>query len=288
MNVCALEHDAVVRLVGQQEDPPVVARRRRFEQRGELGEQRRPVDPPRRVVRRVHDDGARPRRDRRLDRLEVQIEGTLAIRVHPHRRRARGDDQRLVEEPRRRDEDHLVADVHDRPQRDGQPGEVAVRHVDVVCAEREPEPVRQTGRDRGRGLRQILRVRVVILARRLGPADEGVDVGLRGAFVRVAEHEVARLGAAQRLPERFVGAERREVPERRDHGFHLLRERAHLPLLATAVAERFVAEEPAEAVPAEDLQEALDLALVRFEGGELQRRAPPPRRRSRSPARLAG
>ena len=137
-----VEEDPVVGLVGDEVNPPAdpvagTAQRRR--QRLEVG---RRVDPAARVVGRVQQDGARPGRDRGIDRGQVEVERRRRQR-DPDRDAARGEDQDLVEEPRRREEDHLVARLQDRPERDCERGKPAVRHGHVCRIPVETGPRRE-------------------------------------------------------------------------------------------------------------------------------------------------
>ena len=53
------------------------------------------------------------------------------VERHADRHAAGGEDEDLVEEPRRREEDDLVARLDDRPERDRERREPAVGHRDV-------------------------------------------------------------------------------------------------------------------------------------------------------------
>ena len=72
-----VEAQAPIGLVRQQEDAVADPLRGAFEQVGERGQDLAPVDPAGRIVRRVDDDQPRPRSDRRVDRVEVEIEARL-------------------------------------------------------------------------------------------------------------------------------------------------------------------------------------------------------------------
>ena len=68
-----------------------------------------------RVARRVDDDAARPRRDRRRgSRSRVNREAVLGVRPHEHRRRVRQLDLLGERRPVRRVRDHLVARAEQR------------------------------------------------------------------------------------------------------------------------------------------------------------------------------
>ena len=67
-----------------------------------------------RIRRRVDDDAARPRRDRRQERLGVQREAVLRVRADDHRRRVGELDLLDQRRPARHVRDHFVAAVEDR------------------------------------------------------------------------------------------------------------------------------------------------------------------------------
>ena len=69
--------------------------------------------------------------DRCADAVEVEVE-RRRLELDAHRLAAGGEGQQLVEEPGRREEDQLVAGVEDRPHRDGDRRESAVRHRHVA------------------------------------------------------------------------------------------------------------------------------------------------------------
>ncbi len=168
---------------------PAVALRRRPQhvaQRAQLG---LPVDPAGGVVRRVDDDRARPRRDRRGDGVDVEVERGLGEVDADGRCAGRGDHQ-LVEEPRWREVDHLVADVAQGPDRDAQRAERARRHRDVLGPIRDPgPPAERLGHHRARLLLAHL-VREPVLVLRHGVALERVDQPRQRQLLWVAEREV--------------------------------------------------------------------------------------------------
>ncbi len=261
----AVEHDPVVRLIRQQVDAPVVRRGGLIEDGRELGQRVRLVDPARGVMGRVHDDGSGPRRQGGADRLQIEIE-RRAGRLDTDRRHAAGEDQRLVEEPGRRDVHDLVARIGDRAEHDREPGEVPVRHVDVLGGERHVEPRAQTRGHGRRGRRGAHRVGVVIRPGRLDRTPERIDVRRRRQLVRVAEQEVGSPGRGNRA---VADGPRRERPDRVPEPADLFRWRAHLALLRRAEAEVLLPERLHQ-VPTEHVDQRLDLALVRRDRLELQ------------------
>ncbi len=107
------------------------------------------------------------------------------------RRRAHDRNHRLVEEPRRRDEDDFVAGVDGRAQRDGDRRERPGREVDVGWLEIEAGPRTKGVRDCLDGRRNLRRVREPFLVFRDGMPLDGLDDARQWHLVRVAEHEIA-------------------------------------------------------------------------------------------------
>jgi hypothetical protein len=106
------------------------------------------VDPAARVVRVVEDDEARAGRDPGSDRLDVETKGGRP-KADTNRHAVGGQDEHLVEEPGRREEDRLVPRFEKRPQGDCQGGETAVGHGHVRGIPLEParcDRVRATAR----------------------------------------------------------------------------------------------------------------------------------------------
>ena len=136
----AVEEDAVVRLVGEQEDRPAVPLGRapqstRRERPVPLGCRCGPSDSAGELTM----IGARLRRDGRLDGAGVEPECGPRQR-DADRRRAHDRNHRLVEEPRRRDEDDFVAGIDGRAQRDGEGRKRPGREIDIRWLEVEARP----------------------------------------------------------------------------------------------------------------------------------------------------
>jgi hypothetical protein len=106
---------------------------------GEALESVQAEDPASGVVRGVDEDGAGARRDGRLERVQVELEGRWS-HGDPDGLAAGRDDQQLVEEPWRREEDDVVAGLQDRAERHGDRGEPTVRHRDVLGIPLETRP----------------------------------------------------------------------------------------------------------------------------------------------------
>ena len=98
LEVATVEDDPVVRFVADDPDRMADAIRRRAQPLGERAKERRRVDPPARVVRAVHDHGARAGADRRVDAVEIGQE-LRRIERDADRLPARREGQELVEEP---------------------------------------------------------------------------------------------------------------------------------------------------------------------------------------------
>ena len=76
---------------------------------------------------RVEHDHSRSWTDGGGDALELQVE-RRRLQAHTNWLAPRGQDEHLVEEPRRRQEDDLVSRLNERAQRDCYRGEPAVGH----------------------------------------------------------------------------------------------------------------------------------------------------------------
>ena len=88
------------------------------------------IDASGRIVRRIDDDEARPRADRRVNRAEIEVEcrrleGDLA------RHGGGGKQQRFIAEPRRLGEDRFVAGIKDLVERHHDGGEGTGRQRDI-------------------------------------------------------------------------------------------------------------------------------------------------------------
>ena len=105
------------------------------------------VDPPRRVVRRVHNHHARARADRGGDGFEVEVEAP-GRQVHRDGRARRAADQRAVAEPARARVEHLVADLDHRQQRCGDRAEAAGGDGDVCWLIGPPARLAERADDR--------------------------------------------------------------------------------------------------------------------------------------------
>ena len=197
-------------------------------QRGQLG---RAVDPARRVVRAVDDDRAGPRRDGRRDGVRIEVEGGRG-EPDPDRCGARRRDHELVEEPRRGEEDDLVADVAQRPDRDAQAAERARGQGDVLGPEVDAGPLLERGGDDAPWLVLAELVGEPVLVARDRVALERVDQSGEWHLLRVAEREVgdARIEAValprarlEPLEDVGDGADHAVRPSFLDrHGRHLL------------------------------------------------------------------
>ena len=156
---------------------------------GERGQLGRAIDPAGRVVRAVDDDRAGPRRDGRRDRARIEVEGGRG-EPDPDRGGARRRDHELVEEPRRGEEDDLVTDVAQGPDRDAQAAERARGQGDVLGPEVDAGPLLQRGRDDAPWLVLAELVGEPVLVARDRVALERVDQPGEWHLLRVAEREV--------------------------------------------------------------------------------------------------
>ena len=189
MKLAAVIHDPAVRLIGDQIDRPV----RDLEDVGESLQLVGREDPAARVVRRVDDDRARLRRDVPLDGVDRKLE-LRRREIDAYRLCAARKDHRDVEEPRRREVDHLVAGIEHRAQRRSERPEGAGRHRHVLGVEVDPHPAAQRlDRDLDRPrVAELVGEPVLVLGH--GPLRQGLlDLGQRH-LLRIAEPEVARLG----------------------------------------------------------------------------------------------
>ena len=150
---------------------------------------RRAVDPAGRVVRAVDDDRAGPWRDGRRDRAGIEVEGGRR-EPDPDRGGARRGDHELVEEPWRGEEDDLVADVAQGPDRDPQPAERARGQGDVLGPEVEAGPLLERGGDDAPWLVLAELVGEPVLVARDRVALERVDQSGEWHLLRVAKREV--------------------------------------------------------------------------------------------------
>ncbi len=207
-----VEQDPRVRLVRDQVDRMPDAFGTRREHVGQRAQGLGRVDLAARVVRRVHDDRGGALGDRRLDRIQVEVPG-LVVHGDPDRVRLAAEDDRLVEEPRRRQEDHLVTGIGHRSDAQVQAGERAVGHQDVVGLVRHAASLAQAGRGRLLRVRLVELVGVPVLVLRHGPALQRLDELRERHLLRVAGDEVAD-GGVGRVAVR-VPALVEEAPERR-------------------------------------------------------------------------
>jgi hypothetical protein len=151
-------------------------------------------------VRAVDEDHAGARRDGGRDPVDVEIEGG---RLEPdaHRLAAGDEDEQLVEEPRRRQEDDLVTGPYERSQRHGYGREAAVRHRHVggVPVEAGPRPQRLGDRPLRCRLREL--VGEPVLVQRGDVLLERLDIARQRHLLRVADGEVRDVGIAVELGE---------------------------------------------------------------------------------------
>ena len=191
-----VEQDPRVRLVRDQVDRVPDAFGAGGEHVGQRAKGLGRVDLAARVVRRVHDDRRGAFGDRRLDRVEVEVPG-LVVHGHPDGVRLAAEDDRLVEEPRGREEDHLVAGVGHRSDAQVQAGERAVGHQDVVGLVRHAPSLAQAGRGGLLRVRLVELVRVPVLVLRHGPALQRLDELRERHLLGVAGDEVAHGGVGR-------------------------------------------------------------------------------------------
>ncbi|MCY1235599.1 hypothetical protein D9M72_482220 [compost metagenome] len=135
MEACAVVHNPVICLIGQQVDPASVPFRGELQHGGQLHQQRLRVDPARGVVGAVDDHHPGPGRDGRGNGHEVQVE-RLGVDAHLDRYQPGFNDDRFVKEPGRQAVDHLVARIGHRLQRHRDGRETARGEVDVLGFER--------------------------------------------------------------------------------------------------------------------------------------------------------
>ena len=121
----------------------------------------------------------------------------LVVHGHPDGVRLAAEDDRLVEEPRGREEDHLVAGVGHRSDAQVQAGERAVGHQDVVGLVRHAASLAQAGRGGLLRVRLVELVRVPVLVLRHGPALQRLDELRERQLLRVAGDEVAHGGVGR-------------------------------------------------------------------------------------------
>ena len=125
--------------------------------------------------------------------VHVQVEGRR-LELERHRDGVSGSDQQLVEEPRRRQVEHLVAGLGDRPQRDGQGTEARVRHEHVLGIPLEAGQPRERAGDRNARLGLVELVGEPVLVLRLDVPLQDVDEAGERHLLRVAHHEVGHAG----------------------------------------------------------------------------------------------
>ena len=220
--LAAVVQDPVVRLVGDQVDRVVCA----VENIRQALQLVRREDAAARVVRRVDDDRPRSCGDVPFDRVDRQLK-LRGFEVDANRLRAVGDDHRDVEEPRRRQVDHLVARVKDRAQRRGQAAECARCHRDISGIEVDPGQLAQRlHRDLDR-LRVAELVGEPILVLRRRPFRERLLDLRQRHLLRVAELQVACLCAQGGVPGFALADKREHRLEVFDHRSHRRRVSAH-------------------------------------------------------------
>src|SRR6185312_12576667 len=108
-----VEENPAVRLVGDHPDRTAVAPARLSQLLSQPRQRGRRVNPPRGIVRGVDDYSPGPWPQRPGDALDVQVE-VRRMELDPNRSGTTGDDHRFVEEPRRAQENDLVARVDQR------------------------------------------------------------------------------------------------------------------------------------------------------------------------------
>ena len=147
------------------------------------------VDAAGRVMRAVDQHGTRARTDGGRDAVDVEIE-RRGLQRESYGLAADREDEDLVEEPRRRQEENLVSRLDQRPQGDGNGGEAAVRHRHVGGIPRHPGP--RGERLRHRALRCRLRELVgePVLVLRLEVALQCLDVARQRHLLGIADREV--------------------------------------------------------------------------------------------------
>ena len=133
--------------------------------------------------------------ERCCDRVQVEVPRRL-VRTHADRRRARAQDQRFVEEPRRADEDDLITGIEHGRHRERHRAVRAAREEDVVGLEGDAQLIAELGCGRLRGTRIRHPVREPASVLRLEPLLEGLDVAGERRDLRVAGEEVAGIGVA--------------------------------------------------------------------------------------------
>ncbi len=129
-----VEDQPAVGLVGKEIDRASLAGTGPGQDLGQRLQGRRRVNPPGRIVRRIDDDQPRRRRDRRLDRRQVEIEVGPGRHLDRHRRASQR--HAVVVEPRRRIDDHLVSRIQERRHGRGDGTEGAGGERDIGGLER--------------------------------------------------------------------------------------------------------------------------------------------------------
>ena len=178
--------------------------------RGGIGQQRRPGPratrarrPAGRVVRAVHEDSPGSRPDRGRDAVEVEVEGRW-LELDAHRLAAGSEDQDLVEEPRRREEDDLVAGLDEgraaRPRSAAKPPFVIATSRGSQSRPVRAVSVAATVRCEAGSLTACRRTSPCPAARR-GAASASTYAGERH-LLRVADGEVRDVGLGVELRER--------------------------------------------------------------------------------------
>jgi hypothetical protein len=179
--------------VRQQEDSVTYPIRGPLEPVGERGQDFAPVDSAGRIVRRVDDHQPRSRSDRRIDRVEVEIEARLFQR-HLPRDGVGGEQHRFVTEPGRLGVDGLVTYIEDKPESDRNRREGAGGEGDVRRFELKAElPADLSGEESLRCLLAGL-VGEPVLVPGHRPLADCRDDSVEGHLVRIAESEVRDAG----------------------------------------------------------------------------------------------
>ena len=214
-----VEQDLAVRLVGQEVDGSCGTVRVPLQERGEQRERVVGIDPPGRIVRRIDQDHAGAGRQRRCDRVQIEVPRRL-VRPHADRRRARAQDQRFVEEPRWTDEDDLISGIEHGRHRERHRAVRSAREEDVLGFESDAQLIAELrcGRLRGTRIRHPVREPPTIL--RLEPLLEGLDVAGERRDLRVACEEIAGVRVAHER-----GGSHDPAQEGRERGLD-----THLPL----------------------------------------------------------
>ena len=231
--MAAVVEDAVIGLVRQQVDRAPVPRRGGLEDSSETIERRARIDLSGRVVRRVDDDGARPRGDRPLDGRHVDVERPH-VDAYLHRQQAEALRDAVVEEPGRREIDDLVAFVADGAHGDLEAGERAGRQRDVFRSEPDTPVLGERGDDRAPRLGHIHVVREPVLAPGLAPLLDRSHVFGERHLLRIAGDEVGDPGSRSTRAEPLEELEK--LLMRGEQGVHLARNRPHFHAVANAMA----------------------------------------------------